>query len=666
MNQINFFLFFIFLFTACSPFGNNMPEHVLKSAGDNRQELEKVLNHYQSDLQKQKAARFLIMNMSGHSGVNSASMEKLQPIYTEYVEISEKHNWERSSEWKREIDAYWENKKKNINLSQFNKKQDIQTIKADWLINEIDRSFKAWQENIYTQNDSFEDFCKYILPYRFAEGLCLDDSRDVFYKRHAHLFDDPDKDFRVVTDSLHHIYKDLMHFDWAAASLPIYNAATFEQIKRGSCDDKAWYNCLMMSALGMAVAVDFVPEWGNRAGGHSWNSLIVHGETHAFEPFWDDDRWKYKRIYNNECFDLRWGKFRLPKVYRHTYEHHIEGPISDKLVAREDIPSLFKNPFMEDVSSQYFNAVDVKVKITEQIPENTDYCYLCVFGTKEWQPVQWGKIAWNKKVTFKEIGKDIVYLPMFYKNGILTPAAPAFLLNQEGIYEELKCTNKRMPITVRNYTAYLYPEEIAESKHFLSGSCLVGCNDLGETKVDTLYCMTDSMDTWANDITLASPSKYRFLRLIPAQDTVALCEISFYERSVRDTPISPVQVSAGTIPLIAGEQIEMITDNLSATGFTGAFTSQTDRNKGIWFDLGESCTISAFSYIPYTKNYLSKDSEQELWYWDNQWISAGGLVCSTNFITFENIPEGTIYRVKMKSGVNDRIFTYKNGIIHWF
>ena len=52
---------------------------------------------------------------------------------------------------------------------------------------------------------------------------------------------------------------------------------------------------------------------------------------------------------------------------------------------------------MEDVSSQYFQTTDVKITITEHIPENTRYCYLCVFGAKEWQPVQWGKIEWNKR-----------------------------------------------------------------------------------------------------------------------------------------------------------------------------------------------------------------------------------------------------------------------------
>lgn len=58
-------------------------------------------------------------------------------------------------------------------------------------------------------------------------------------------------------------------------SLPLYTAAAFEQIRRGSCDDKARYNTLLMSALGMAVTIDFVPAWGNRNNGHSWNALLI-------------------------------------------------------------------------------------------------------------------------------------------------------------------------------------------------------------------------------------------------------------------------------------------------------------------------------------------------------------------------------------------------------
>lgn len=657
-------LLVIFLVTCTSPDSKRLVK-VFLSAKKNQSELQKVLEHYQNAPEKLFAVRFLIINMQGHSGFDSSNIKKLQPIYEKHAKISQKHNWTRSSEWQKEIDSLWKIENTKISQSPFAKKMDIQTVKADWLINEIERSFKAWKENVYTQNDSFEDFCKYILPYRFAEGICMDESRDTFYKRHAHIFNDINKDFRVVTDSLHQIYSDLMHNNWAAASMPICNAATFEQIKRGSCDDKAWYNCLMMSALGMGVAIDFVPEWGNRAGGHSWNSLIVEGKTYPFEPFWDDDRWKYKKIYNNECFDLKWGKFRLPKVYRHTFEHYFSGPLGDKSVAREDIPSLFKNPFMKDVSSQYFQTTDVKITITEPIPENTHYCYLCVFGAKEWKPVQWGKIAWNKKVTFKEMGRDVIYRPMFYQHGVLTPAAPAFILNQDGNCEELECQEETMPVTVRNYTAYLYPEEIAEAKETLVGAYLTGCNDLNTLTADTLYMMTDSMDTWDNEITLPVPQKYRYIQLISPKDSLALSEISFYEQNKEDKPIQDVKVSADITPLSDGEKLDMLTDSRSATGFRGRFNNPEDGKNILWFDLGSPRSINKISYIPYTKNYLPKDIDIELWYWNNQWVKGGSLKGDYNFMTFENIPEGTIYRVKVK-GTNDRIFTYKNGIIRWY
>ena len=253
------------LLLSCSSLDESRLEQALVFAGSNREELEKVLEHYAGEPEKLSAARFLIMNMPGHTGVDSSCVENMRPLYEAHAGISEKHQWERSSEWYREIDSLW--RKERFRFQASFSRQDVRTVKTAQLIREIDRSLKAWKENAYTRDGSFEDFCRYVLPYRFAEGTCFDQARDTFYRRHASIFGDNTKDFREVTDSLHRLYSGLMHNNWAAASMPIYNAASFEKVKRGSCDDKAWYNCLMMSALGMGVAVDFVPEWGNRAGG---------------------------------------------------------------------------------------------------------------------------------------------------------------------------------------------------------------------------------------------------------------------------------------------------------------------------------------------------------------------------------------------------------------
>lgn len=656
-------LFSLFFCICCSPDDERL-EVALTLAGDNRRELEKVLEHYKGDPEKLQAARFLIENMPGHAGQDAGVIRKLQPVYDKHASISEKHNWELTKEWEKEIDSLWYGDKNNSNVS--DNRQDIVSVQSGWLINEIDRSFKAWKENAYTGNTSFEDFCRHILPYRFAEGICLDDSRDVFYQRHAHFFNDQSKDFIAAADSLLEIYGSLVHSKFAAMSMPIYSASTFEQIKRGTCDDRTWFNCLLMSSLGMAVATDFVPQWGNRNGGHSWNSLIVDGETYPFEPFWDEDRWKYKRIYNNECFDFVWDKFRLPKVYRHTYEHNIDGPMGDKRVDRSDIPGLFLNPFVRDVSSQYFQAVDVEVFITEDVPKDARYCYLCVFTTRGWQPVQWGKIK-RKKAVFKDMGKDIVYLPMFCKNGRMIQAGSAFILNREGVCEEVRCDDEKISVTVREYTPYGHVDNMRRAKNALTGACLLGCNGADDSNADTLFVMPGEMSVWEdNTVTLPEPGRYRYLRLVPLQDTVALCEISFFEHGSNGIPVQDVKVSADIVSFIDNEELGMISDGLSGTGFRGLFETGEGKGKGILFDLGESRMINAFSYMPYTPCCQVGDADLEFCYWDGSgWVSVDSFRLEGSPVTFENIPGGTVYAVRHPKKPY-RIFTCDNGIVKWY
>lgn len=83
------------------------------------------------------------INMPGHSGIKTSDIKKLKLVYIKYADISQKHNWVHSSEWQKEIDSLWKIEQIRISPLSIAKKQDIQTIKADWLINEIDRSFKA-------------------------------------------------------------------------------------------------------------------------------------------------------------------------------------------------------------------------------------------------------------------------------------------------------------------------------------------------------------------------------------------------------------------------------------------------------------------------------------------------------------------------------------------
>lgn len=75
---------------ACASPDKQCLEQALTFAGENREELEKVLSHYTDDSLKLAAARFLIMNMPGHAGYSPAIIPILQPVYDKHIAISEK------------------------------------------------------------------------------------------------------------------------------------------------------------------------------------------------------------------------------------------------------------------------------------------------------------------------------------------------------------------------------------------------------------------------------------------------------------------------------------------------------------------------------------------------------------------------------------------------
>ena len=115
---------------ACTSPDNRRLEQALQLAADNRGKLEKVLTHYADAPEKLAAAQFLIMNMPGHTGVDSSCVENMRPVYGKHVAISEKHLWQRSSEWYKEIDSLWKNKSFKIQFLLTPSQQDLRTVQA--------------------------------------------------------------------------------------------------------------------------------------------------------------------------------------------------------------------------------------------------------------------------------------------------------------------------------------------------------------------------------------------------------------------------------------------------------------------------------------------------------------------------------------------------------
>lgn len=648
-----------FMFIASCKGGDKQVEEALSLAGDNRVELEKVLDHYKDDPMKLEAARFLIGNMPGAYGVDTQVLEDCRLFYEQYDALGRQYDYKTTTEWGQKVDSLWKSFGERGRIMEAFR-SDFEAVTAQRLVDEIELSFKAWKNNVYSRGCSPQDFYEYVLPYRRLNGLIIDNARQEFYRRHHQdYFTQEGKGWQQEVDSILYEYRHLTHSAFWGTQIPLWSAETFEKLRHGLCMQRCWYNSLLLSSLGMPVAIDFVPAWGNRNNSHSWNVLIVGGQSHAFEAFWDDDRWKYKRIYNNRTKDELWGKFRLPKVYRYTYSNHIEGPLADGEVDRADIPTLFCNIKQMDVSAEYFDAADVTVELTCEKPEGAEYAYLAVWNYQEWHPVQWGKIE-NGKALFRGMGKDIVYLPVYFKRGIVVPAAEPFRLSENGKIEKLHGGNETQSVAVRLVTGAPAYDNNREYLGSMRGLRVMGIRE-GEPERE-LCVWTDSMALERTYKPLTADRTYRHVRLQLPADSVALGELAFYTEHGR---IRNVKITTPLKSVRQNESREMLTDGMDATAYCGKVAGGV-----VDIDLGKEYRITRIGLAPYLKTGLYAPDEFELLYWkEGRWASLGRQPASeSGYLVFDYVPKGALLMLKNcrwtgKSG--ERIFLYKDGSIQW-
>ncbi|MBN2448179.1 MAG: hypothetical protein JXO22_15730, partial [Phycisphaerae bacterium] len=134
----------------------------LSKAGDNRGELEKVLAHYRDvgDYQKLAAAEFLIANMPGH-GYSIAEFCDSAGEWGKFDAL----DYASFKEALAALDAL-EAEHGELTYRSRGFVPDIETITADYLIDNIDLAFAAWREKPWARRLTFAAFCEHVLPYR--------------------------------------------------------------------------------------------------------------------------------------------------------------------------------------------------------------------------------------------------------------------------------------------------------------------------------------------------------------------------------------------------------------------------------------------------------------------------------------------------------------------
>ena len=591
----------LLVFAACGTRDEGV-ERALALAGENRMELEKVIEHYSQDAGdslKLRAARFLIGNMPGHYTLEGNLINEYRKrIYGDTVA------------------SFYAKKALDISLGhlEFIRErsypvEDVKRVTADFLIRHVDRSFERLEEYPWLRDLPFEVFLEHVLPYRFAHerlDLWVDSLR---------IKEEALADIRASGNMKHTLWNERSSVEVEGSSLAFSDPLVMELFKRyllEDCFHIELRNLFAGRVSGLPVVLDCIPRYANRNGYHYW--------TFAFSP-------------ENRNTSVRGTLDRkAAKIYRFTYFR--QNGLNPK--EREFVPEFFQEPFYEDVSDEYMYTADVSVPTTGGVECDTRYAYLCVFNKSRWRPVCAGEFD-RKGTGFERLGKNVVYLPVCYEDKKMVALNYPFVLDLRGECRYLE------PDTTRRVSVRL------ERKYPFNSSLHAYNKRLGRVVVEA----SERRDFVGCDTVLSGLN----VRPVYAEgkiDTVRACR---YWRVV-----FPAETAcAGGVCFDGqGERVRGSVDAVSAAGFDDDPLTNTGPYPSPVIDFGRPVSLSRIVCLPRGDgNGIYPGDEYELFYHDlSGWKSLGRKVAADYHVDFEGVPSGALLWLHNRTeGVEERVFT---------
>lgn len=619
-------------------------EEALSKAGNNRKELFQVIRHYQDsgDSLKLKAALFLIKNMADKYYLTGNLVDEYYTFIDSVYQVKQsKYDISAIYDAFRSRTKYMEEKMR-VNW-------DVQTLSADYLIQNIEEAFAVWGRP-WNEHLSFEEFCEWILPYRMSTEI--PELWRNLYGEHFKLF---------LQDSIHTakqacdiINNELIKFPIRIALESIspvrLRPSTLMNIKFGLCDDYANLALFAMRSLGIPVAIEIVPHWGRGNMGHSFN--VVYDNDSTFHDFSGAEEKSDKHLirFRNE----------IPKIYRMTFSKQASSLAMQ--CEHEAIPDFFRNAYYEDVTANYsfINSKDIIVNL----PRKTDkkFAYLCVFDPHGWTPIAWGKIQENK-AEFKAIGPNIVYHPALFINGELQLLGTPFLLDTLGQIKSF--TPQATTID------YVLERKNPQANNLRFIPCtMLGCKFQGSNDIDfhnafTFYTISEEPDFKYTTIYPLSNAQVKYVRYLSSDKTWGnMAEVEFYSEN-SDIPLKGKTIGNYTVSeFYPRNGVDKLFD-----GDPLSFFHTNDTLSWGGLELEYPVTISKIRYlIRNDDNGIRRGHEYELFYMnEGNWQSLGKQIATEDDrLLYENIPVGALYWLRdYTRGREERIFEIKNDTVIW-
>jgi len=655
MKKLLSFALTLLLLAGCSK-DNRYLRDALKAAGENRAELEAVLEHYRTvdnDPQKLKAAKYLIANMPAHySYSDTAAINSYYRKALEILGTGPSPDWQRDT--LRQISDYYYWGLSDDTIS------DVKFITADYLIYSIDHAFNQWRTKPWANHLTYEQFRDWILPYKVTELQSLDMWRDTLSQHYSDsLKTVPSCDIQrntiygaieIVRNEIHRKQSDIgLRVIWEnRGSIPMRSAETWVRMTYGSCMDYVIMGTAVFRSLGLPSAVDYAPIWGRNSDGHSWYVFL-------------SDRGKEESTINALIMPAGQQFYpyeRIPKVFRKTYTINRERyRYSDK--AKYVYPL---DVCVQDVTDHYNLTSDIDVDIFKGVKLRDKYVYIAMFSAT--QPNQWmildiGTVK-RRKAHFHAMGRNMLYIVIGYNGRSLVPISNPFILHKNGDIQYVTCDdNERMSVTLKR--KYYESYNVVDMRRRIIGGKIQCSNSADFKNALTLYTIetTDIPDK----IELETTEGYRYWRyLSPNGSWGSVAEVAFFDKDdniIKGTGIANAEAGQ--------DAIDRAYDDDWLSNFE---INQPDGN-WIGMDFGTNANVASVRVVPRSDdNDIHPSQEYELCYLNSKsrWKSLGRKIADGNTIQYDSVPKGgLLWLINHTCGVDERPFVYNdyNDIKWW-
>ena len=633
------------LLASCSR-GHDALEDALRVAGDNRPELEAVLDHYKDNPEKLAAAEFLIENMPAHRSYKGDEIHQYYEIAKGVLASGLSPVEQRDSLLY--VSDYMFPGLEDRTIS------DIRVIKSDFLIRSIDQAFDEWKNRPWAQHVTFDQFCEWLLPYKAVELQEMDSWRDTlstFFTWGLNNMVHDDDTYETTFNAVHTVRNEI---NWRIKPYGLFNKNGYRLLSAdlmhrqtfGNCLDYVTLAVLTYRSVGIPCVIDETPYWGRFRSGHSWYTVLNNrGEELTSE-------WDVSSVPGGAFFTDK----RIPKIYRNTYAIN-----RDRQKYLKE--SAYKHPFsmcQKDVTADYFNTSDIEIPVFKNVKLAEKYVYIATFTgmNTDWSVVDYGTVK-HGKARFSRMGRNVMYIALGYDGIQLHPISRPFILHTNGSLEYITCdTTQTRSVDIRR--KYYQSNNVAKMRKRLLGG-QIQCSKTADFKEPvTLYTIDDL--NIPDKIPVTADQPYRYWRYMsPNGSYGSIAELAFFDSDTVMMKGAPISNTGD------GGAISRAYDGDWLSNFE---TGQADGN-WIGMDMGAPKSVAYVRIVPRSDdNDIHPGDVYEMRYWNanNEWTSCGIQTAQGNTLHYDNIPKGALMWVSdLTRGMDERPFLIDDdGNVVWW